>query len=210
VVYSTCRSTLCKKPSAQFAKETTLDQPKLIKWVNELTYHKSRQNKSPAICWSMLVSHHPPCDYDRTIIIAGVHVCTRCAGMFFGAVIGMISCQYLLHAPATILIGAGVLFALPAGIDFTMHEISRQYQSNNFRRLSTGFLFGVVAAMLFGCTIFGRLYPFLVFCVAMIIMQFTIATIFRVTGHLDSYIDRYINGTRKDVRTSPIDHTPKG
>lgn len=91
----------------------------------------------------MLLSHHPPCDYDRTCSIGGVRLCVRCLGVALGAV------GWLLLLPSTwqahwLLAG---LCAVPGVLDFTLHELNL-LESSPAKRLITGLLFGFFLACL--------------------------------------------------------------
>ncbi len=88
----------------------------------------------------MLLSHHVPQDMDRTIRVAGVHLCSRCVGVCVST--GALAA---LHMPATPwpFAVAVALGSLPI-LDFALHE-SGLSSSSTFRRLATGALIGPLA-----------------------------------------------------------------
>lgn len=151
---------------------------------------------SSGIRWSMLISHHPPCNYDRTFRIGGVRICTRCFGVLLG-VLASILLQVDSHVLASIIpLWMSLLLPLPAVVDFTAHELE-WWRSNNAKRLASGLLLGFAVGVggytaLSGCAFLGFLD-----IAWLAILEFGVAVILRCTGRLDRYVDRYEKGVRK-------------
>ena len=139
----------------------------------------------------MLVSHHAPCDYDRTISFCGVRICVRCIGMLCGAFAGYGLAQFTYNCTFAQLMVASIGLTLPAAIDFTCHELVSKYHSSNIRRFVSGSLFGIPGGVAVTFAIHGR-WKLLLFLLAFLaLMQFAIATLFKLRGHMDPYVERY-------------------
>ena len=153
----------------------------------------------------MLVSHHAPCDYDRTVRILGVRTCTRCLGMFSGTFVGwQLERVFARFDLLWCLIGAMAL-TLPAAFDFAAHELSTKYRSNNIRRFGTGLIFGFVIGACLVSLRNGNPWPFLGFIAYLAVMQFVIVRLFQIHGHSDSYLERYASAVyiNSEVEPSP-------
>lgn len=155
-------------------------------------FSQSNHDCAESSAWWMLLSHHPPCDLDRTWNLFGVNVCVRCLGMaicffasFFISFYFKIDCDVVM---AVICIIAMV----PAGIDFTLGELNHSYPSSNFLRFLTGGVFGVGAGVCVSwCFTVGELWPTILFIGTALFMQLIIAFIFRAYGHLEEYAAKY-------------------
>lgn len=156
-------------------------------------------HSSPApgtVWWSMLISHHPPCDYDRTFKVGSLRICTRCFGVLLG-VLGSVLLQVDLHILASIIpIWVSLLLPLPAVIDFTAHELE-WWRSNNTKRMASGLLLGFAVGVS-GYNIFGGCAFFGFIGIAWLgILEFGVALILRRCGQLDRYVERYEKAVRK-------------
>ena len=142
--------------------------------------------------WRMLLSHHPPCDLDRTWPIFGVNVCVRCFGMFVSFCVSLIL-SFKIAIPCDVLsIVLSISAMLPAGIDFTLGELILSYPRSNGLRFATGSVFGVgVGVCVSWCYSEGYCTPLLLFMVFSFIMQLVIALLFRLCGHLEEYASKY-------------------
>ncbi len=143
------------------------------------------------IRWSMLVSHHAPCDYDRTMTLFRIRVCVRCLGMLGGALAGYCINPAGIEVHNTWLVTGSIALALPAAFDFTAHELIKQYRSSNFRRFITGCLFGIGVGACLATAWQGSRWPLFCLLAYLALMQVVIAGLFRISGHLDSYVARY-------------------
>ena len=90
-----------------------------------------------------LLSHHPRSELDRTYDCAGVHLCARCLGTYPTLAMALVA-QFRHH---TVLswrfeVLAGVLFMLPALIDWSLGRL-RPRQGNNLVRTGSGVLLGL-------------------------------------------------------------------
>ena len=153
----------------------------------------SLQKHAPRIRWCMLISHHPPCDYDRTLVLFGLRVCSRCLGMVAGACTGLCASRCWSPLSSLWLFIACLGLCIPAAVDFSAHELMPGYCSYNSRRVLTGYLFGMSVAI---CSIMGvsalpNSLLILSLFVYLCVMEFVIAILFRRKGHLDDYVARY-------------------
>ena len=144
--------------------------------------------------WRMVLSHHPPCDLNRTWYLFGVNVCVRCLGMLIASIL-MVIFGLLFEIPYGVLgMTCCVLSILPAGIDFTFEELYWKYTGTNVIRFLTGMLFGSGGGM---CIVWlwleSRVSPIVIFICASIAMQFIIAFLFMRKGHLERYLAKYEN-----------------
>ena len=149
------------------------------------------------------MSHHAPCDYDRTVGIFGVHVCTRCLGMACGIIPGW----HLAHAVAAVgplwcVIGTLVM-TLPAAYDFAVHELWDKYRSNNLRRLVTGLMFGIVVGAYLSHMRHESTLPFFGLLAYFAAMQVAIVRLFQIYGHSDSYLERYTSAVFIETKVEP-------
>ena len=150
--------------------------------------------------WSMLLSHHAPCDYDRTWKVGGMRVCVRCLGMFLGAVTGFLGGSYIPLRGFVMPTIMTLALVAPAAIDFSAHELHKRYKSNNARRFLTGVLFGISAGRVIVAAYCGKWIPLLLFVALCALIEITIAILFFRQGHMDTYLARYEEG----VWVSPI------
>ncbi len=150
------------------------------------------------IRWAMLVSHHAPCDNDRTLSLFGLRVCVRCLGMFGGVLAGCWIKVTMFGVPHICLVMCGLGLTLPAAFDFAAHELSKKYRSTNFRRLVTGGLFGIVVGVYLAFAWQGIRWPLFCLLAYLALLELAIAGLFRKCGHLDSYIARYEASLYKD------------
>lgn len=142
--------------------------------------------------WWMLLSHHPPCDLDRTWVVFGVNVCVRCLGMGLAFIVTVIMSSILSVAYGPWIMVLCLSAMAPAGIDFSLGELFAAYPRSNLLRFVTGVVFGagggVCVYWLFSK---GRILPVVLFLCLAVLMQFVIALAFRVGGHLEEYVAKY-------------------
>ena len=151
------------------------------------------------IRWSMLTSHHPPCDYDRTFKIASIRICTRCFGVLLGVLTSILLQVNSNILASTIPIWVLFLLPLPAVFDFIAHELDL-WRSNNAKRLASGLLLGFAVGV-GGCAIFsGDVFLGFLQIAWLAILEFGVAFTLRCAGRLDGYVERYEKGVRKTIK----------
>lgn len=152
---------------------------------------KSCRRDIRKIRWSMLLSHHPPCDYDRTVVIFGCRFCVRCLGMLTGLAGGLLGAPVFTGFPLAGLIICGLVLTLPAAADFTAREVLTSYRASNFRRCLSGIVFGLPAGVFISFSVQGRILPLIALLAWMPCLQMVIALILRHSGRLESFLARY-------------------
>ena len=97
------------------------------------------REKSYVICFC----HHMP---ERSVKFFGLenYLCARCLGTLFGGIFGLILLIFHYYLPVIFVFP----FMLPLILDGLWQALS-EYESNNLKRLITGFLFGI-SAVFFG------------------------------------------------------------
>jgi Predicted membrane protein (DUF2085) len=145
--------------------------------------------------WSMVISHHPPAQYERTFLIGSLRLCARCVGMIFGLLFGG---SILIFFPALIpkfphlghlLMGFGFL-TLALGIAaFVLNEAGIRV-SNNFERVVFGLALGATLPIAWsaGFWFFGGLL------ILVLIGQFVSAILLRRINVLDRFVAEYLEG----------------
>ena len=143
------------------------------------------------------MSHHAPCDLNRTWKIFGVHVCVRCLAMAIAGGVTLLVGLVVGFPIQPFVIVTSILLILPSGVDFTLEELWSSYPASNFMRFVTGAIFGVGGGVCLAWWIDdGSALPFIAFVVASVAMQFAIAYIFQRRGHLERYLSRYEEAIR--------------
>ena len=151
----------------------------------------------------MILSHHPPCDYDHTLIIGRLRICTRCFGVGLGVFIVLMSQWIAGVSILTLPKLIPFVLPLPAVIDFTTHEL-QWWQGNNAIRLIGGFLLGV-AVGLYGVTfICGSILLGITQFVWLFALEFGVAALLNKFGRLEVLIERYEQGMWKISKSETI------
>lgn len=149
-------------------------------------------NRKQRIRWEMLLSHHAECDYDRTCLIFGIRVCSRCMGILAGSFFGAFFAKYFINISYLQNCACFAGLMLPAGIDFTVHELVTKYKSSNLIRFISGFIFGIALGNSFVLTfLYERSWLFPIFLLLCILMQIFIAFLFLRLNHVDDYLKKY-------------------
>ncbi|MEQ1726703.1 MAG: DUF2085 domain-containing protein [Sideroxydans sp.] len=140
--------------------------------------------------WSMIISHHPPIQYDRTIRIANLRLCARCTGLYLG-VMAEIAIEPSFAPLLSTYVHLGlILLVLALGITaFVQNEIGLR-KSNNAERITFGIGIGFLLALSWqnGAISFISAL-FLIVC-----GQFITAYYLRKYGHLERFVSEYIEG----------------
>lgn len=142
--------------------------------------------------WRMLLSHHAPCDYDRTWSLGGVRVCARCLAVVVFAIAAFVTLAVFRREPTPIWQWLSVLAILPAWIDFSAGELLSCYPRTNLFRFLTGAVFGAGLGTCLGwCCFSGVWLPLVFFCVGTVLIELAVAFLFYFCGHLEEYIEKY-------------------
>ena len=148
--------------------------------------------QQPSPRWSMVLSHHPPSQYDRTLHFAGRRWCARCSGALIGVLAGALifsRTPMLLQLSVWHLAGIA-LFTLSLGIVAFVRNESGSRQSNNYERIVFGFALGCLFPVSWALSpwYFGALLLLIV------LGQFISAIALRRAGLLDSFFAQYLDG----------------
>ena len=144
------------------------------------------------IHWEMLLSHHAPCDYDRTWRLGSLRICTRCTGMLLGFIAGLGSTFFLPQIGVWQTAFLCMFLMLPAGFDFACHELFKAYRSHDSIRFCTGVIFGwPIGLLLRLCFYYGVVMPFVTILIFAAVMQVVIGFVFLFRGHLEGYLAKY-------------------
>lgn len=147
--------------------------------------------------WSMVISHHPPVQYDRTLNLLGIRLCARCSGVVVGIGIGCLLAAYSRQLTMSSIAALSAFFAaaIALGVSaFVKNEIGTR-RSNNTERI----LFGIAVG---SCLVLAWRSSVLVFLgeiVLIIVAQFVSAFWLRKHGHLDRFIAEYLEGAILDA-----------
>lgn len=144
----------------------------------------------------MVLSHHPPCQYDRTFTLCRVRYCVRCTGILAGILLWSII-FYFTNLPFYLSISAGILFPLPAIFNFTLNELGKS-KNSNWKRIVTGILMGLAIGTAIGFFISRRIWPGITILAWIIILEFVVALILRKAGVLEKFIREYEDAVYKD------------
>ena len=148
------------------------------------------------IRWSMLLSHHAPCDYDHTLRIGKLRFCARCTGILLGALGGTLCLLHIRPLKQVIPFWGLFFLPLPGVADFCLHELGCWRSCNGARLLSGGLLGAAIGWGL--CTIpskGGLIFAWLAF------LELLAALVLKVGGRLDGFLQKYEAGcTCDDLR----------
>jgi len=160
-----------------------------MKWENNFMLTKK-------INWGMLISHHPPCQYDRTYCFLGIRCCSRCTGIIIGIISSIIFISFVAIDFTVILITVVVL-PLPAIANFTLNELGKT-KNNNIKRILTGFLLGITIGfaldyLICGNYLYGILIIFWIF-----FLEIIVTIILHKANILEYFIKQYEDGVYKN------------
>jgi len=144
----------------------------------------------------MLLSHHPPCDYERTVQVCGVRLCTRCFGVFLGAA-ALFAVEAWVHSVRrSVSLLPLTALTLPAAIDFFSVELGWR-RSCTVIRLTTGILLGVAVGATAVLVSRGQWLTGTGFLAWLALVQFLGAIALRRADRLEDYLARYEDAVRK-------------
>jgi uncharacterized membrane protein len=139
----------------------------------------------------MVVSHHPPTQYDRTFKIFGVRICVRCVGIIIGIGLGIAIAHYwILDEPSLWLLSVLFIATLLIGIEAFVRNEAGTRKSSNAERIAFGITIGFIIAQAF---VSGWMYFFSALLL-ILIGQFYSAVRLRKCGILDAFLGEYFNG----------------
>ena len=147
------------------------------------------------IRWSMLLSHHAPCDYDHTLTVMGVRICVRCTGITIGAVVFtllLVAFPYLQHFMPLWL---PFVLPLPAVVDFTTHELG-WWKSSNVVRWISGVLVGIALGWSGYTILYGKALQGVLLVVSVGCFEVIVAILLRTAGQLEGFVQRYEKAVR--------------
>jgi len=144
---------------------------------------------------SLLISHHPPAQYSRTIRIRlgrarALRLCARCTGEAAGLVFTLCALGHLTHVPTPGLLAMSVVLPIPAIADWSTQAMEWRESSNPIRLL-TGALFAA------GCVLIGLLvargaYVYSMAAMGIVGMEAALALRFlRRTGAIDRVMETF-------------------
>lgn len=144
---------------------------------------------SPRVRWSMLLSHHPPCDYDRTWKVGALPICVRCLGVVIGTALGLACWNELSKLPLWFVLA----MAIPGVADFTLHELHYS-ASNGARRFLTGVSFGVFASAFCMAVTNGYWVRVGLCLIWFFFLQLIVTIVLRCAGQIENIIEKYEKG----------------
>lgn len=149
----------------------------------------------------MLLSHHPPCQYDRTIKILNFRICSRCTGLLLGIAVSItIGLSYKILDTSfntNQLILILVLFPIPAVINFTLHQIGFS-KNRNIYRIITGVPLGIPLGISFVHLLKGSIYFALLTFIWYIFLEIVVVLILKKYNKLEEFIAEYEDGVYKE------------
>jgi uncharacterized membrane protein len=140
----------------------------------------------------LIGSHHPPDRLHRTIRVSfkgkRVYLCSRCTGTGLGIIGVFVANTFGLSFPIVFYLPFISFLPLVAAVDW-FTQSAKLRESNNWIRVSSGFLLGISEALFLLLIIKGFLFMFLVGLVIVFAYAFSIYLIAAKTKCLDSYIE---------------------
>lgn len=197
--YFTCPYICCRARSAQFAMAITF--PQLTKMNLEKLILKTKNNdgnlqkQTKAVNWEMVLSHHPSCDHDHTLLLAKIRLCTRCTLLLVGLLLAVVVPDIIVLSP-NIYLATAILLPLPAVVDFTIHELG-YWKSSNYWRLVTGLLLGFACGNILTIFTKGAYLATAFLIIWLFFLEFAVAFVLLLAGKLEAFIGRYDVAVRR-------------
>lgn len=140
----------------------------------------------------MLLSHHPPSQYDRTLRFASLRLCARCTGVLGGLLLGLSAPLMVPHIQLILpwYLAAVALPVLTLGIAGFIKNESGTRPSNNGERV----VFGIVIGASFPLSWALSPWALLVLLVLVVAGQFVSAIALRRLGLLEDFFNQYFEG----------------
>ena len=140
----------------------------------------------------MVLSHHPPSQYERTLHVAGCRWCARCSGVLIGVLVGAL----ILRATALLLYVSVWHFlcitavTLVFGVVAFVRNESGVRRSNNYERIAFGLVIGALLPIIWAISP----WYFAVVLALLAVGQFASALMLRRAGLLDRFFSEYLEG----------------
>jgi uncharacterized membrane protein len=161
----------------------------IISVLQEQVIWENNTDLKRKINWGMVISHHPPCQFNRTFRIGKLRFCTRCTAIVSGILLVVLSMNFLTLSCNYLFI-ATLFLPLPAIFNFTLNELGIR-KNNNFKRAATGFLMGMsigISLWLLAHQLI--LMGFLSF-LWVVVLEFAVAFFLHKKGVLEPFIAQY-------------------
>lgn len=144
----------------------------------------------------MVLSHHPPCQYNRTLRIFNVRVCVRCTGIASGVLFALLICHYF---PVPFIAGiiTGFILPLPAILNFTLNELGIT-RNNTFKRMVTGIMMGLSLGIAFLSLLSEHWLSGLMMILWILLLEFAVALTLHRAGILEKFVKEYEDAVYKD------------
>ncbi len=139
--------------------------------------------------WSMVISHHPPSQYDRTLHFGSIRVCARCSGLVGGILVGILSPIASTGLAPAVVVGLALGVIIVGIWAFVLNEAATRASSNVER-----ILFGLLLGLALAWTLQGGWPYFAGLLGAIVGGQFASAFVLRRLGVLDRFFDEYLSG----------------
>lgn len=137
----------------------------------------------------MMLSHHPSCQYGRTYKFFHLRLCTRCTGIFLGVICSILLTQ-LLSIEIWCIFVIGLIFPIPAILNFTLNELGK-IKNTNFKRLVTGALLGYSIGLSLHNLLFRNTLCGLIILLWIFLLEIIVAFILFRKDILDSFFKQY-------------------
>ena len=144
----------------------------------------------------MLISHHPPYQFDRTFKILNIRFCVRCTAIFLGILFYVFLLSYIA-LPKNFDLLIGFILPIPAILNFMLNELKFLINSN-LKRLITGLLLGISIGILIKGFLKGDLILGFAILIWIIILEFIVVLILNKAKVLDKFIKEYENAVYKE------------
>ena len=144
--------------------------------------------------WSMVISHHPPSQYERTLHLGAVRVCARCSAIVAGIIGCCIASWAGWHLDPRWALAIGSMTILCGIATFVLNEVGKR-KSSNWERMG----FGVALGIALVATWLSSGFEFHALIALIVVGQFASASCLQRHGVLDRFVNDYL-GRRDDER----------
>jgi len=141
----------------------------------------------------MLISHHPPCQYDRTFCLFKNRFCTRCTGILIGTIVSIILAWIISFGFLLTLI-LSILLPLPAILNFTLNELCVT-KNNNYKRITSGILLGISIGFALKNICSGKL----IFGISILLWIFLLEIIVAIIMHRANILEKFIKQYEDEI-----------
>ena len=134
----------------------------------------------------MFLSHHPPCQYDRTFRIGRHRYCVRCSGVL----IGMLLWGFMSPEQEWVSWAMAGLSPVPAVVHFLLNE-TRKVENHNGLRFFTGILLGGNPGVFLVALLAGAWWLVGFSLATLFIYQLVTLAILKRTQRLEAFFEAY-------------------